>query len=291
MPIDKQQQYPAKPRIYDVLANAAQNYSTKRHADRGLPQICEVGDDDIYDLPVVATETNITPGQVEEFVFDYDNDPENTFARVWVTDADVTRHLQRQQDSNPELFAWAIELEGEDEYRQRLKSQLQILSIKIAMENMFGGYEPDPTDKHYQLWKEHHRLTFLAVEDIRDEACADQLLSEDDDDAISFNTKIIEQYEALKGRDRKFESKLQARLSMAEIAARRASTATMIRASHRPPHRARRATAGHGAATKAGDDGDGGDGGEPPRPQSFRSPTPSLHHSLAHSLTTAGGAQ
>lgn len=66
--------------------------------------------------------------------------------------------------------------------------------------------------------------------------------------------------------------------------------ATVRVSTHRAPHRARRTSAGHGAAAKAGDDGDGdGDGdGEPPRRS--HTPTPPLRHSLAHSLIS-GGAQ
>lgn len=60
--------------------------------------------------------------------------------------------------------------------------------------------------------------------------------------------------------------------------------AVAVRASHRTPHRARRTSAGHGAASKAGDDGDGGDG-EPPRPRS-RLSFPFTHH-LAYSSSSS----
>ena len=62
-------------------------------------------------------------------------------------------------------------------------------------------------------------------------------------------------------------------------------------ANARAPHRTRRASAGHGAAIKPGDDGDGGDG-EPPRHRSFHTPTPQLYliNSLTHSLISVGGA-
>lgn len=73
----------------------------------------------------------------------------------------------------------------------------------------------------------------------------------------------------------------------------------VYRITHQRQHRrinhlalARRTSAGHGAATKAGDDGDGDGGdGEPPRPRSSHTPTPPLHHSLTHSLIFVGGAQ
>lgn len=47
----------------------------------------------------------------------------------------------------------------------------------------------------------------------------------------------------------------------------------------------------HRQTTGGSSDSDGDGDGEPPRPRSSHTPTPSLHHSLTHSLTTAGGAQ
>lgn len=293
MPTSKQEQEPyitttpGKPRIDVVMDEAAKRYSVKKHDDRGLPQIRDATTSNSF-IPWFSNyETNVTPEQIEAFIVDYDNDPKNNFARVWVDDADVTCYLQ----SNPDWTAFFIEQDGEDYVRQTTRRQLQVTSFLMAMENMFGGYEPDPTDRHYLLWKEYRRLMSLHVEEIRDEACADLLVcgDNDDDDAIRYNTKIIEQYEALRESDRKFENRLQAKLLLAEIAARRTSATAVIWASHRTPHRARRTTAGHGAATKAGDDGDGD--GEPPRPRSSHSPTPSLHNSLTHSLIFVGGAQ
>ncbi len=46
----------------------------------------------------------------------------------------------------------------------------------------------------------------------------------------------------------------------------------------------------HRQTTGGSSDSDGDGDGEPPRPRSSHTPTPSLHHSLTHSLTTAGGA-
>ena len=289
MPISKQEQEPHISRLYDVLVNAVQNYSTKEHPDRDLPQICEVTTSNSPSLDLFKQETSISTGQLLDLMSDFDNDPENDFARLWVNDADVTKRIQYLRNVNPELVAWQIAQEGEDLYQQGIKGELQTRSILIALENWFEGYEPNPTDKHYLLCKEYRRIISLAIEEIRDENCADQLVCENNEDAVAFNTKALEKCESLKAADKKAYTGLQSRLLLAEITYhRQTGAAAMMRTSHRTPHRAKRASAGHGAASKAGDDGDGGGDGEPPRPPQSPLPPPHLRPSLAHSLISGG---
>ena len=341
---DAQQQYGAtKPRMCDVLDDAARKYYTKTHVDRGLPQICEVTSNS-PGLDLSILETSTSTGQIVDFLSDFDNDPENNDARLSVTDADVTKHIQYLRNANPELVASQIEQEGEDLYRQHIKHELQTRSIRIALENRFGGYDPEPADKHYQLWKEYCLLVASAsagmieeiieeqciemlvasapagmieeiideqciemlvasapagmIEEIIDEQCIEKLVCEVDDESISQNERAYDWYTDRIENHRKLHKKsideLHGRLLLAEKNMRQqvwASTAAARTTTRRPPIRARRAHAGHGATAKSGDDGDGDGGdGEPPRPRSARSPTPPLHHSLTHSLI-AGGAQ
>ncbi len=289
MPISNEEQEPCSTTIYDVIVEATKLFSAKKHKDRGLPQICEAATNKFEILYSPCDQTNLPHAQMAEFMSDYNDNPNNTFARISVDDTDVTRYIQREED---DLVAYAIELEGKDEFWERKKLELQVYSVQIALEYTFGGYEPEPGDKHYRLWKEFYRLTAAGIEGIRDEACADRLVYEDNEDAIASNAKEIEKWESLKARDKKAYAELQSRLLLAEITYhRQTGTAAMMRTSHRTPHRAKRASAGHGAASRAGDDGDGDGDGEPPRPRSPHAPTPPLCYSLTHSLIFAGGAQ
>ncbi|OCB03088.1 hypothetical protein BBC27_09570 [Acidithiobacillus ferrivorans] len=292
MPIDDnaQQQYGyvTKPRMCNVVDEAARKYYTKTQVDQGLPQICEVSSYN-HSLDLAITETSISPGEIVDFLSDFDNDPENNEARLSVTDADVTKHIQYLRNANPEKVAWQIEQEGEDLFLQGIKHKLQTDSIWIALNNRFEGYDPNPADKHYQLWKEYYRAVMSAyacmTEEVIEEQCANKIVGDGD----AWYTDRIEKHRKLHKKSiGEFHSRLllaeKNMLQQAQIGAR--ATRTTARAA---PHRARRAHAGHGATAKAGDDGDGD--GEPPRPQSLRTPTPPLRLSLATHSLIAGGAQ
>lgn len=284
------------------LVSALTNHSSKKHTDRDLPQICEVMDtrEDIYEfshLDYMGEMTYASPNQLEKLLSDFDS--RNSSSRISVTDADVIRSLVLDSSNDDDINV-LIEQNGLDCVLRERKEALLARSASIAFETMLTEKaEFGPSDPHYSLWKEWHRLKVRAIENGRDESIYGHLLCEDSerlteadkDYAISQNEKTIALVEKRKAEDRKWYAEFCAKLLPAEKAARRqANAATKMRAVHRAPHRARRATAGHGAAAKAGDDGDGD--GEPPRPRSFRTSTPSLHSSLlAHSLIFAGGAQ
>ncbi|OCX75535.1 hypothetical protein [Acidithiobacillus thiooxidans] len=296
MPFSKQGQE----RFCDLVSNAARQYSSKEHPNRDLPQICAVTTSHLPSCYTwITAPTSITTDLLLDFASDFNNNPQNNFARLSVTDADVTKKIQSQLQENPDHTAWQIIEMGEDAYRKAIKEYLQEYSIYIALHNWFVGYgDPDPSEKHYLLAKEYCRLFSLFLEEIRDDDCAEELVFEDEDneEAIAYNAKVIEKWESLKAKDKKDYAEWQSRVLLAEIAFHhQTSTAAIMPASHRTPQHRKRTSAGHGAATKAGDDGDGdGDGdGEPPRPRSphHHSPTLPLHHSLTHSLTIAGGAQ
>ena len=293
MPIEKQLQHTMKLRLYDVLASAAQSGSAD-HPNKDLPQICEVTTTfhDYWYNP--GWETNITETQVKSFVSDFDNDKENTFARISVTDADVDRRIQRLRESNPGWVASCIEEAGAGSFFKTIKLDLQVTSIMIAMENRFDGYEPDPTDPHYSLWKEYYRLMANGVENIIDDQCCEELMCGTDDVSVLYNERVYNRYEAKIVDHRKVNRELHGRLLLAEKNMRQQVWASTVaaRATRRPTIRARRVSAGHGATAKSGDDGDGGDG-EPPRPRSFHTPTPQLYlpNSLATHSLIAGGAQ
>ncbi|MBU2818309.1 hypothetical protein HF282_12585, partial [Acidithiobacillus ferrooxidans] len=265
------------------LVAALTNHSSKKHTDRDLPQICEVMDarEDVYEFPhldYMGEMTYASPNQLEKLLSDFDN--RNSSSRISVTDADVIRSLVLDSSNDDDINV-LIEQNGLDCVLRERKEAILACSASVAFETMLAEKaEFGPSDLHYSLWKEWHRLKVRAIENIRDESIYDHLLCENDerlteadkDYAISQNEKTIALVEKRKAEDRKWYAEFCAKLLPAEKAARRqANAATKMRASHRAPHRARRATAGHGAATKAGDDGDG-DGGEPPR-RSCHTPT------------------
>ena len=294
-----QQQYESatdKPRLYDVVAIAARSYSNQPHAVRGLPQICKAYKNSTHIRETRHQKTGLNSDQFEKLMHHYDNDPANNFARIWVNDEDVDREIEDWRKNRPALLGMALEEEGMDSFRDRMKADMQIESVFLAMECMFDGYVPDPADKHYQLWKEFYKNKASAIEEIIDEQYSQEVVCEVDEESIMYNERIYDQYNKRIANHRKSVTEFDNRLLLAENNMRRQVwvSAAAARATRRTPIRARRASAGHGATAKAGDDGDGGDDGEPHRPRpTARVPAPQLY--LLNNLTThpliAGGAQ
>ena len=335
MPIDDDvQQYfeETKPSLSEIIRAAAERHSTKPHAARDLPQICTVASGSSW-LPTLSRETNLTPADVEAFLADYDNDPDNAYARLYVTDKDVTLYVFKTMiqgvarfgfDQSPheimeawidkygpqdgpaafrrtlksivdDAFGSSLQQQDDDSFWSGWKTNLESLSAELAMNDMFNGLEPDPTDPHYALWKEYRRSVADDIESMIDGQCCEQLVCEVDEDSTLHNKCVHNRYEAKIAAHRKDNKELEDRLLLAEktMRAQQKSTAAMrLMAGHRAPARTRRAHAGHGATAKSGDDGDGDGGdGETPRPRTANSPTPPLHHNLTTHPLIAGGAQ
>ncbi|WP_428946896.1 hypothetical protein ACQUQQ_08750 [Acidithiobacillus ferrooxidans] len=295
MPIgdDEQQQdsFASEPRLCDVITLGIQKYSDMPHVDRGLPQIYIDMPNYKYFPLSITRKTNATPEQLTGLLSSWDNNLKNTYARAYVTDEDVIRHVQGMA---PFWVDQCKKEEGEEAFRRSIKLNLQICSAVIVMAIKFQDCEPDPTDEHYPLWKEYHRLISLEIEEMIDDQCCEELSCEDDDESILYNNRIYDRYNDRIAEHRKSNEALNNKLLAAEKNIRQQAKARVSTAAARATRattRTGRASSGqHGSSHKSGDDGDGDGDGEPPRHRTSNPPTPPLHHSLTHSLN-AGGAQ
>jgi hypothetical protein len=201
-------------------------------------------------------------------------------------------------------FGWVIEIDGEESIdnhiflnskKAQIKSQNKSLS---ALFNFIGRVENGARNRDAVCRATLRKIASDIRIGIMDERhtveCGDQILwtnaSIERGESVENIINKVDGMEAFRGPNPKPDAMVNYFINV-----NTPSHAPTVRTStHRTPHRARRASPGHGASAKSGDDGDGdGDGdGEPPRPRFHHQiPASTLRYSLTHSQIFVGGAQ